>query len=344
MVHSPLTHGPARNRAFTLVELLVVIAIIGILIALLLPAIQAAREAARRTECTNHLKQLTLAAQSHVSAHRHFPTGGWGYRWVGDPDRGVGRRQPGGWAFNLAPFLEEDNLVSQSKGLVGTAKSQAVTAMNSQALKLLYCPSRRRAAPYPAKTWTFPYNAVYAALVGKNDYAACAGDGPWVPADTGPAEGPPTLAAGDNPAYAWIDLDVENGITYQRSITQPREITDGLSKTYLFGEKYMDANNYETGLENSDDQSAYLGYSIDVNRWTMHQVSPLTGKTVRALTPLQDRPGVEDYLRFGSAHASICIMALADGSVHKISYSIDAEVHRRLGNRRDGLAVNAAAL
>src|SRR3977135_3561541 len=77
-----------RSGGFTLVELLVVIAIIGILVALLLPAIQAAREGARRAQCKSNLKQLALGCLNHHDTQKHFPTGGWGYQWVGDPDRG----------------------------------------------------------------------------------------------------------------------------------------------------------------------------------------------------------------------------------------------------------------
>ena len=90
----------AARRGFTLVELLVVIAIIGILVALLLPAIQAAREAARRTQCQNHMKQLALACMNHESTHKHLPSGGWGWDWVGDADKGFGEDQPGSWLYN----------------------------------------------------------------------------------------------------------------------------------------------------------------------------------------------------------------------------------------------------
>src|SRR5262249_4060955 len=105
-----------RAAGFTLIELLVVIAIIAVLIGLLLPAVQKVRESSNRIKCANNLKQMGLAALNHESTYKRFPGGGWGERWVGEPDRGTGNSQPGGWIYQLMLFIEQDNLASWGAG------------------------------------------------------------------------------------------------------------------------------------------------------------------------------------------------------------------------------------
>src|SRR5262249_49688412 len=108
---------PSGALGFTLIELLVVIAIISLLIFLLLPAVQKVHETANRVKCSNNLKQIGLAMHNHEAVFKRFPTGGWGWFWIGDPDRGTDERQPGGWIFNLLPYMEQDNVYRMGAGL-----------------------------------------------------------------------------------------------------------------------------------------------------------------------------------------------------------------------------------
>jgi len=97
------------------VELLVVIAIIGVLVALLLPAVQAAREAARRSQCQNNLKQMGLSALNYEGSQKAFPSTGWGWHWMGDPDQGAGKNQTGGWIYSLLPYIEQSGIKTIAK-------------------------------------------------------------------------------------------------------------------------------------------------------------------------------------------------------------------------------------
>ena len=111
---------------FTLVELLIVISIIGILVALLMPAVNSAREAGRRAQCLNNCKQMALGCLGHEAKYGFFPTGGWGYMWAGDPDRGYNKRQPGGWHYNILPFIDQTDLHDLGAGGHGAMPSLSV--------------------------------------------------------------------------------------------------------------------------------------------------------------------------------------------------------------------------
>jgi len=341
----------SRESGFTLVELLVVITIIGILIALLLPAVQAAREAARRTQCCNKIKQLALGAIGHESANGYFPTGGWGPCWAGVPDGGFGRRQPGGWIYSILPYIEQQPLHDLGMGADNTTTpklSDCVLQQVGTPLTGLICPSRRDAVVYPhgspgGQQYHYRLGDVsWPPLAGKTDYAANGG----TTGDGNGFYGPTSYAAAD--AFTGADWSgstnkinhvKDTGVVFAHSATTAADITDGTSNTYLIGEKYCDPDHYTDGTPGWDDQSWDIGQDWDTIRWTGCLTAPGSSNFVdnnKYLFPQQDTPGDESYgMAFGSAHSGGFYMGFCDGSVQFMNYSIDTGVHWYLGNRAD---------
>lgn len=312
----PLVRRHHLRSGFTIVELLVVIAVLGVLMALLLPAVQQAREAARRVECRNHLKQLATAIHNHESTFLKLPSGGWGWQWIGEPDRGVDERQPGGWIYQILPQIEQAAYRAWGTGQPEAQRRVTLGDLTEVNLNLLRCPTRPGASQPPSNP-VFPWlNCELRPHMGRTDYAINGGDEYEVTIG-----GPASLAEGDSSTFSWPDTSQINGVCFTRSKLGWRDITDGMSQVYLIGEKRVSTSHYSDAFDRGFDESPFCGIDVDIVRWT-------------DLPPLQDSMGVE-ATTFGSAHTGLVIMALCDGSVRAISLNINADVHRRLGNRHD---------
>jgi prepilin-type N-terminal cleavage/methylation domain-containing protein len=279
-----------RRAAFTLVELLVVIAIIGVLVALLLPAVQAAREAARRAQCSNQLRQVAVAWQLHHDAHKFFPSGGWGYAWIGDPDRGAGKKQSGSWAYSCLPFLEANAIYQMGKGATGTAKRDALTELARTPLAVFYCPSRRSPRAYNnADVGLGPninYNFGNPDTLARSDYAAnlgpraapSFGDPPNISSQWGSGPNPTDAAQGKGFIVDTFDaFRYIQGVAYQRSQIELKHITDGASNTYMVGEKYVNPDFYEGGRPRVDSRAK-------PRRWPASRIRTSSPSTTSART------------------------------------------------------------
>jgi len=288
--------------------------------------------------------RIGLAASNHHSALGRYPAGGWGYAWIGDPDRGNDWKQPGGWIFNLLPYIEQEGLHQLQAGKVDADKKAAASRMISTPLSMLHCPTRRPPRAYDTVTYRThfqrPKYAARTTHLGRSDYAANGGDVYTDPGREGTpwnATGPGTYNQGVAPGAKaeWDKIAaVANGVVYAASEVGSRKVEDGTSNTYLFGEKYLNPDMYTNGVDAGDAESMYVGDNIDVSRWS----GPWAGQ------PRQDRSGFSNWFTWGSAHPSGFNMVMCDGSVHAVSYSIDLEIHRRLGNRQDGEVVDASQL
>jgi hypothetical protein len=272
-----------------MVELLMVIAIISMLVAVLLPAVQSAREATRRTQCKNNLKQLALAALNHHDGQGHFPTGGWGWYWLGDADRGFGMDQPGGWMFNLLPYCEQHALYQEAADgdpyvLTREQRVGACKIVESP-LSVLNCPSRRANKTFPLSahaggTLGF-FNSNTPQAAGRSDFAINSGHVYCEWHNDALGKGPKNYAD----AEVWTAnrfwgseqsrfLQLANGeptltgVSYERSKVATRHVLDGLSATYLIGERYIPHADYESGLNGGDNETWCTGFNNDNYRST----------------------------------------------------------------------------
>ncbi len=303
-----------RLNGFTLVELLVVIAIIALLVGLLLPAVQAAREASRRTTCQNNLRQIGIAIHNFESSHRALPSNGWGYKWMADPTRGAGTKQPGGWVYQISIYAE---FVAPATGGDAVSQFQARTGLSQTPFPLMNCPSRPSQSLSLASTAATPVNASFVALVPKANYAANEGD--YITNTNG---GPTSLVEGDKKSYSWTPTDKATGVIYLRSSVRLNDVTDGLSNIYLCGEKYVSSGHYDDGLDLGYDQSLFSGVDLDLNRWTIR--------------PPKRDGRAQSNREFGSAHSAGCYMLFCDGATRLMDYNVTPQIHRTLGNRHDG--------
>ncbi|NLF06567.1 MAG: DUF1559 domain-containing protein [Pirellulaceae bacterium] len=339
------------------------ITIIGILIALLLPAVQAAREAARQTQCKNHLKQLALGCITHENQTGRFPTNGWGFQWTGDADRGTDWRQPGGWIFNVLPFIEQQTLHEMGAGMSDAQKNEYNLQRMGVPLQTLNCPSRRPAIVYPWNSSMSGGSVVFKpvnvtstpGLISRSDYAGNGGTyfttcgRPYAPKwrsagnnDSGPAsftevENPPGNMTSQAKATFADTARYATGVFYSGSMTTMADIQDGTAHTYLIGEKFVNPESYESGTNQGDNEAALIGDNPDITRY-----AAVYGDT--PLAPLQDQEGYWGCYEFGSAHANGFHMAMCDGSVHLITYAIAPNVHFNLAHRKDGNIIDGKNL
>ena len=321
-----------RRGAFSLVELVVVVTIVATLVALVLPGVQSARESARAIACRNNLKQVSLALGIHLSTSSRFPAGGWGHEWIGMPDRGTGKRQPGGWVYSSLPYIEKSSLYHLGEGLSGGEADVAYTVRLGTPIPLYVCPTRRTCSTWPVgNSHSGSFRPIGTSKwVAKSDYAINGGV-----VTVASFSGPASLDEGDRETY-WRGLILPatmTGVCHLRTSTSLRQIVDGTSHTYLVGEKMISPDNYESGMSTGDNDAMYTGFSNDLHRFSgnIKSSSPW-------VPPLPDGPeNVEPlgYLRFGGPHANGVLMSYCDGSVQTVAYDVDSSVHFRAGHRGD---------
>jgi prepilin-type N-terminal cleavage/methylation domain-containing protein len=321
-------YAPPR-RGFTLIELLVVIAIIAVLVGLLLPAVQKVRETANRSQCANNLKQIGLAIHNYHDTYLELPPARLDY------DGGVT------WAVLILPFIEQGNFYSQWDPHQWYYCQPDAVRMTQ--VPIYYCPSRRPASGINISnqgetpdTWPWrgkppvPPDKGSSWFGATGDYAICSGDDRNVgDYNTQLADGAMIIAN-----YVWAPTPNTPPRTLQQwtSRTKFQLITDGLSNTFLAGDKHVPlakSGPSDFGQEQYGDGSIYNG---DPTNWNAERVAGLG-------TPLALSPTAAFSLQFGSYHPGVCQFVLCDGSVRPVAVTTSEQVLSLLANRHDGKVV-----
>ena len=329
-------------RGFTLVELLVVIAIIGVLVALLLPAVQAARESARRMQCTNNLKQIGLACHNFHDAKKSLPpayTAGQGFAT---------------WLMLIMPYSEEASAYeARNPDWSFYADINAGDMMKNQ-VPMYLCPSRR--SP-PQICLPEPRGSVTDRVGACADYALCGGDGTYLDDGTSFAPNSTNVRFYLHGPHAASGAGCDVGDTYVLSGTAPNQqlvkykmfrnfktITDGTSQTLLAGEKHLHPDH--SGDFNWGDSSFYNDNNSQSSSRVAGPLYPLASDPKDSTFDLSGAANVVGryhYKVFGSDHSgAICQFVFCDGSVHGLLPTINGTVLGNLANRADGKTVSSS--
>lgn len=303
-----------RRSAFSFVELLVVIAVISALVAIILPAVQQARESARRTQCRNNLKQIGVAIQNYHSQHNALP-----------PSRSYDHYTS--WAFLILPHMEQFNLFENwdpKRKYYYQSDTARLTPVAGY-----FCPTRRSSGQSTqGDDILSPYETSGHVPGTLSDYACAAGYGPgwnWINSRGAMIMGqaqtsPPTIPFGNFAPPSAV-------LTTWRSRTGFRSLTDGASNTILVGEKHVRPDRFGIAQE---DGAVYNGDHPG-------NFSRPGGPGA----PLARFPEDTYQNNFGSYHKGVCHFVLGDGSVRGISVLISTNVLGRLTTRNDGVPVSS---
>jgi hypothetical protein len=325
------------------------------LVALLLPAVQAAREAARRTQCKNHVKQIMVAMHNHVDTFGVFPSGGiapWPHLkdYTTPSGKPFGPERQGlSWAFQILPFMEGGSTYAAAASNPNSTRAQLTAILDETSISEYNCPSRRGPTRHPSFATQLMDYAAAQADISRSAFGdevfdrirdrACSLKWIWGGAgDHQPTPAKQITSPGGYTGYFGVIVrsnyfaphPPDKAVKGFYSPINFAKIEDGSSKTLVIGEKRLRPSQYETG-DWHDDKGWADGWDPDVMRYTL-------------CPPTQDQesPGADPNFgnTFGSAHPAGFNAGMADGSVQTLTVNIDLELFNRLGHRSDGEVVN----